>query len=309
MDTQKYQISDNYNPFHLTKNKNLNQNLNNYKEIFNKINLIIKKPYKQLNYNISQLININSNNKDQIIFYWASDNLPNHNYKYNIINNFKNAHKNLNNYGITKINQKGKIKIYLQTPQIYYFHNLLTNQNLLIPKIVNFIFYNDNNQEWNFNEIYSLLIFPKFKIEKFIGIYKKKNTVIINCNSNFIYSTHHIPITFNLSNENINTFNESKLKDWFEIIIRNNYTNLNEYIINNEINLVPIIIYSNFKLKTDKYITLCYNLFKKGFYNISFFSGDLTDFVKHTNPKYDISLKKIKKKIYYPSIKNKTKRY
>ncbi len=301
MDKNNFNLPIDLNPFVINKNIFLNNYLSNNNKFINRINMINIEPYRQLNYSISQLIDIPKLFEDKIIFYWGSDELSDNNL--NIINDFEISHQKLNNYGLTKVNKKQRIKIYLKIPQIYYINNNF-NENkveLLVPRIVNLIFYNEENNKWDFDQIYSLLIFPKLRIEKFIDRYKTKNTIIINTNNNFIYSTNHLANTFNLSSENINTYEDIKLEDWFQKIIKNNYPKLSNY--SNNINLVPIILYSNNRLKQEKYINLCYNFLKRGFLNISFFYGDIIDFIKHTDHKYDKTLKKKKKKIYNPTFK------
>ncbi len=252
------------------------------------------KPHKQPKYDISQSLYIGRNFYNYFVFYWSSNATNKYiNDDPSLINSFKSSHSELKNYGITKIDKFGYIKIFLQTPQIFYTNDINQNKNF-VPRMVNFIIY--NNQKWISNKIFSQLIILKIDFKQFMIYYKKKNKLIINSNDSLFFSIKNIPNTANLPFNSLNKNDNHKIIKWIEKIIENQcIEKKNTKIDKYNIYLTPIIIYNNLKNHKYEIIKVADYLFNLGFINLYYTNITSDNYYKHTVKNYD---NKKKKKIY-----------
>ena len=275
----------NYNHF-FSKDKQT-QNI-----IFNDINNRKNILYKQEDYDISISIYINIKFSGYYILYWSA------NSNTNLIpkNNYELAHYLLPNYGITKIDKSGYIKVFLKTPNIYYYFS--QGKKIFFPRMVNLIIYNNN--KWISNEIYSQLIIPKINFKQFMIAYKKKDKIIINSNDNYFFSIKSIPNTSNISLNNLNLFKNFEIIKLVHKIIESQNKDLKSNIQEDNIYIIPIIIYNNFKNHTHEMLKVADRLLKIGFINLYYTNVTTDNYYKHTIKDYN---KQKKKKIYFTSKK------
>lgn len=274
-------------------NNNFTINDNYDIEMYKFINSTKTTEYKLSPNHINKFIFIGKKFIGQKVLYWSSD--PEIS---NRIINKGEAYLKFNNYGVSRINSHGYIRIHLQIPQNYKNFDINLKREIYYPKHFNFVISNNMNTIWDLNNIYSQLLILNYKFQQFIKIIKEKKTIVINSSEYSEYAIEHIPNTFSLPYTILLTLNNNEIIIWLKKVINKNYPYFHHLLDKEDTSLyinIPIIVYNNDVNQSKLVEQYCCDLIKQGYINVSNYLNGITEYKKHTTKN---SSKKKKKYIF-----------
>jgi hypothetical protein len=219
---------------------------------------------------ISVSVNIDKEESDKWLFYWASD--PQE--SYTLINDPKTAYNNEDNHGLIKLNKDGEAKIELNCPQPYKV------DKITYPRHVHYTLEKDG--EWD-EKIRTYIITCELNLKQFDEILDKKSHIILNALDEKSFEEYHIPDTHNLNQKSLNELTKSrktlKIKKFIKSVL-NNYPELDEKKLN--ILDIPIVTYCE-KKECDASSKLLEHLIDSGFTNVLEYPGGNVEYKNKSN--------------------------
>ena len=186
--------------------------------------------------------------------------------------------QNFENNGISTVSSNGSACIKLICPQPYSVIPKNSSTPRTYFRHFHFVISNKEKNEW-LPQIYTKILICKYDYNKTQSIMKTGLCVLINALPCEYFAKDHIPNSFNFFNKDVKKIFQKDLFKWFNDVIKIHYPKLHTYIRNKKlkINEVPIITYCAHNKCNASQLT-AEELMKKGFVNISEYSGGMKDY-------------------------------
>ena len=233
------------------------------------------KPYKQSKTNMKLTFNAGEKNKNKFMLYWGAE--PQ---KSIIIKDAKKAYKNFKNYGVTKVNSKGKAVLFFNCPQPYSTIEKGKSKRETFYRHIHFCFSNNEKTDW-LPSVYTKVIVCNLTLKQTKQIHNAGDAVLINTLPHQYYGKSHIPGSYNLYHKQIKKMSQAELMKWFKDVVEINYPKLNRLIKQKKLDIyeIPIIVYcAHNKCNASELAAI--ELLKKGFVNIMDFKGGMKEYLK-----------------------------
>ena len=145
---------------------------------------------------------------------------------------------------------------------------------------MHFCFSNKKKTDW-LETVYTKIVICDISLKDTLKLHKSGLIVLVNALPEKYYAKSHIPNSYNLFNKTIKKMTQKELFQWFGEVIHLNYPKIYKLIQQKKLNLyeVPIVVYCAHKECNAGYLSAI-ELLKKGFVNVSDYTGGMKDYLK-----------------------------
>ena len=111
-------------------------------------------------------------------------------------------------------------------------------------------------------------------------LHKDRKIVLINALPASYYAKAHIPNSYNLYYKDVKKMSVEELHSWFREVVNTNYPKINKLIKEKKINIYELPVVYCAHNKCDGGHNCALELLKKGFVNISDFTGGMKEYLQ-----------------------------
>ena len=218
----------------------------------------VKKPSY---YNTQDSLNLKKKNAGKYVVYYAS----NLTIECGKVPLNKDSYKNMDNYGVAKLDKEGKCNIYLKCPNIY------REKNRTYYPHVHFVLSNSANTQW-VKKLYTKTIICHINKSELKQAIKNNCTVILNALSLKYYIKNRIPNSYSLPYTLLKELENKDIIHYIKSLV-SNYPRLHKLVKEKKLDIldIPIITYC-YDETCDASKQLVEHLIKIGFKNIKEYS-------------------------------------
>tara|TARA_B110000285_G_scaffold231445_1_gene300188 strand:- start:29 stop:892 length:864 start_codon:yes stop_codon:yes gene_type:complete len=233
------------------------------------------KQRKPSNIDVKLNVNIGTGLKGRKVLYWATKRKETMS---PMILDSNKAYHNFENSGVTSISRDGTIMFSFECPQLYSTKHSAQKSQQTYFRHLHFVISNEKCNEWS-PEIYTKIVVCQYGLKKMLQFCQSKMHVIINTLPHDSFAKDHIPNSYNLSYKTIKSMSVDELKSWFCEVVKLHYPKLNTYLLKERIEpyQIPIITYCAHSECNVSQLAI-QELMKKGFVNISEYSGGMREY-------------------------------
>tara|TARA_B100000963_G_scaffold269116_1_gene237249 strand:- start:15475 stop:16323 length:849 start_codon:yes stop_codon:yes gene_type:complete len=233
---------------------------------------------KQKNTDTSLILDVGKNKANRYVLYWAASKEKKNEI---LIKDAKKAYGNFKNHGISKVNKNGKVRLYFNCPRPYSTIEKGKKNRETFYRHIHLCFSNINCNKW-LDKVYTKIVVCNYTLKEVMFKHKTGSIVLINALPCEYYQKSHIENSFNIPFNKVNKMSQTDLFSWFREVIKVNYPKLNKLLQQKKINVyeLPIVVYCAHK-DCDASEQLAKSLLKKGFVNISDFTGGMREYLKY----------------------------
>ena len=208
--------------------------------------------------------------KGKVLLLWAtrpSDSIR--------IKDAKSAYHNFENHQIGKISGNGKLKVFLQVPELYYV--LEKKKKVVYPRHFHFVI--RDTHEWN-TQVYTHIVTPVVKKSFVKKRLKDKKAVLVNSLPKSMFQETKIhQNVINIPEEILSEKRKAYLRRKLVSFVKDKNPKIYELVRSKQLTVknIPMIVYckSNECNSSEKWIT---KMLELGFYNLYIYKGGYDDF-------------------------------
>lgn len=208
------------------------------------------------------------------ILYWAANPKSQNDLQ---VQDAKKAYGSFDNFGIAQCDENGKMRLHFKFPQIYSTVQKGQRTKQTFHPHLHFVVANHNNTGW-LKQIYTKIVIKHLNFNEMEKRKKSNMHFFLNTLPCEYYAQDHIPNSFNLHYKEIKKMSVDQLNDWFSVVIKRHYPELQK-MINKRLSVyeIPIVCYCAHKDCNASELAL-EELAKKGFVNVSLYENGMKEY-------------------------------
>jgi rhodanese-related sulfurtransferase len=197
-------------------------------------------------------------------------------------NDAKTAYGSFRNHGVSKVDSKGNVRVYLQCPQPYKTKKKGETTPTTFYRHFHYVLSNSEKTSWT-TQIYTKMVSCELNYNDLIDTIRKGTAVVLNVLPPEYYGKDHIPNTYNLPVKTVQRMKVDESKVWLSDVIGRHYPVLHKALQSKTITLkeVPIVCYCAHKdCNASELASIA--LMKKGFVRVDEYKGGMKEYNNKT---------------------------